>query len=50
VGGVILGLILAFVSYGIVRFLITRYKNARLKRLHDAPPPPTPSDFRIGPS
>lgn len=33
-GGVILALALAFLSYGISLFVITRYRNSRLKKLH----------------
>lgn len=33
-GGLVLGLIVAIASYGIVYFLLSRYKRVRMKRLH----------------
>jgi len=39
IGGVILGLLLALMSYVIVRMLVAEYKTVRLKHIH---PPPHP--------
>ncbi len=36
-GGVVVGLVAAFLSYGLVLYVVTRYRKARLKRLHVTP-------------